>query len=74
MSKIQEFFIVQQDILDGKFMLTIRHKECGDVIGLVKGLLSKQVRMNCFTCDEMLTGEDVNILIMPNTTKEADGS
>jgi len=65
--------VVQQYILNDRFAVTIRHKECGDVIGLVKGGLSKSPRMYCNSCDEMLGSDQVNILFVEIKTTGNDG-
>lgn len=48
-------------ILNDKFRITIRHKECKAIVGLVRGGLTGVPRMNCFSCDEMLNSDEVDI-------------
>ena len=40
-----------------RFKIVIKHKDCGEICGLVKGVLSRKPRIHCFKHDESLSLE-----------------
>ena len=40
-----------------RFKIVIKHKDCGEICGLVKGGLSRKPRIICFKHNEMLSVE-----------------
>jgi hypothetical protein len=60
MSKIEQNLLLDIKILD-RFEMTIKHKECEEVCGLVKGGLTGRPRIFCFKCDTMVDDEVITI-------------
>lgn len=60
MSEIQQDLLLDIKILD-KFEMTIKHEECEEVCGLVKGGLTGQPRIFCFKCDTMVDDGEITI-------------
>lgn len=44
-----------------KFQVVVTHPECGSVLGLVKGGLTKQPRLYCFECGEIINHDESRV-------------